>query len=483
MAASVTEIVPWDLIDGLLERPREELGEDLVDANTDAVLMRGRGTDADSVDRALCAANRVHRDGEWAHLGVAGRRAPLSALATALQDRAELIATSDAISTGVPISVTQLVAGSLAGTITAALDVVEGMSAEWTADGRRIRADRLARGPAALLVPWNAPLGIATGKIAFALATGCPVILKAPEWAPLSCSVFAEAVHAAQLPRGAFQLVHGGPTVGRQLVADRRTCVVSFTGSTATGRQIAQAAAERLATTHLELSGNNPAIVMDDADLATAARQLVAGFTKLNGQWCEAPRRVYVTDARRTDLIEALTEELGRLRIGSSMDPQTTMGPLANRIHRDAVARRVSELSESGASVRSVGRLPGGGSFLAPTLVWDTPHDNRAEEIFGPVLLVHSVAGLDAAIDCANDTPYGLAAYVCGTDVDHAMHVAGALHAGEVKVNGCSLLNLADGVEQDFFGASGLGAHGDESNVRLFAGARICGVDDPRWPI
>lgn len=471
------------LIDGKTTEAEEDLGENLADANTGAILTRQLGTDAKSVGRAIAAAERVHDDGEWANAGVSGRRPYLSALATELSERAELIATADAVSTGVPISVTRLVAGSLAGTMTGALNVIERMSGDRDTAGRRVRIDRVARGPAAVLVPWNAPLGIAAGKIAYALGTGCPVIVKAPEWAPFSCSIFADAVQAAELPSGVFQLVHGGPSVGQRLVSDPALRVVSFTGSTETGRQIASVAAGRLATIHLELSGNNAAIVMDDADLGETARHLVSGFTKLNGQWCEAPRRVYIRATLRDGLIGALTEELSRLQIGSSLDARTTMGPLSNRRHLDNVTRRVAQLQESGARALAVGRVPDEGNFMAPTVVWDVAHDPGATEIFGPVLKIHTVPDIDHAITYANDTPYGLAAYVFGKNIDQGMDVAGALRAGEVKVNGSSLLNLADGVEQDFFGASGLGSHGDESNVRLFAGARTRGVDDPLWPL
>lgn len=472
-----------DLIDGDTAETTECLGEDLTDANTGTVLAPQRGTDPESVTRAIAAAQRVHDEGGWADLGVSGRRRYLAALATELGDRAELMATADAVSTGVPISVTRLVAGSLAGTMTGAAEVIESMSGDRAVAGRRVHMDRVARGPAAILVPWNAPLGIAAGKIAYALGAGCPVIMKAPEWAPFSCSIFAEAVRAAELPGGVFQLVHGGPTVGQRLVSDPVLRVVSFTGSTETGRQIAATAAGRLATVHLELSGNNAAIVMDDADLGDAASHLVSGFTKLNGQWCEAPRRVYVPEALSDGLIDALTEQLGRMRIGSSLDPLTTMGPLSHRRHLDEVTGRVARLRDSGATVLPVGKVPGEGNFMAPTLIWEVAHDPEAAEIFGPVLIIHPVPDIDTAIAYANDTPYGLAAYVLGRDIDRGMHIAGRLRAGEVKINGSSLLNLADGVEQDFFGASGLGAHGDAANVRLFAGARTRGVDDPRWPI
>lgn len=472
-----------DLIDGESMKPTRVLDGDVVDANSGAVLDRQRGTDPLSVERAIDAARRVHDSGAWSSLGSAGRRPYLDALAEELRNKAETIAVADAVTTGVPIGVTRLVAGSLAGAMTHAFDVLEKMTGQRDTDGRRVHADRIARGPAVILVPWNAPVGIATGKIAYGLAVGCPVIVKAPEWAPLSCSVIADAARAAGLPPGVFQLVHGGPMVGQLLVENPAVRVVSFTGSTATGRLIASVVAGRLASLQLELSGNNAAVVMADADLDETARHLVSGFTKLNGQWCEAPRRVYVPAALQEDLVASLSAELAKIRIGSSLDPLTTFGPLVNRHHAARIKHSVAGLRDAGATVLPVGEIPDQGSFFAPTLVCDVAHERGADEVFGPVLKIHSVSDEDAAIAQANDTDYGLAGYVFGADVEMAMRAAGRLRVGEVKVNGTSLLNLAPGVEQDFFGASGLGAHGDEANVRLFSGARTRGVDDPRWPL
>lgn len=485
MTAAFTT-VQQDLIDGELAEPEVRLDAELADANTGAVLAQQRQTGAAALEAALAAAARVHDSGSWFGLGAAGRSERLAAVAAALRSREEAIAQADALLTGVPITVTRMMAGSFAETLTGPIkSVVDGeCTRDLTTAGRPVWLDRIPWGPAAILVPWNAPLGVATTKIAHALAVGCPVILKAPEWAPLSCSLLAEAVAEAGLPPGVFQLVHGGPEIGRALVRDPRMAVISFTGGTAAGRDIAVAAAQRLAPVHLELSGNNPAVILDDADPAAVADQLVPGAVKLNGQWCEAPRRIYVPQALHDALVTALLARMAAETMGSSLHESTTIGPLSHRGHRDKVAGQVAALVAAGARATASQPVPSDdGFFIAPTVVTGAPHDHVTEEIFGPVVIVIPVADEQTGVRLANDSQYGLAGYVFGGDESRALAVGRQLRVGEVKVNGSSLLNLAPDAEQSFFGLSGIGGHGSAESFRLFTGARMTGVDDPNWPI
>lgn len=485
MTATFT-LAQQELIDGQLGEPGEHLDAELADANTGAALGSQRQTTAAALEAALQAAARVHREGIWFALDPADRADRLASVAAALQQRQEAMAQADARLTGVPITVTRMMSGSYADTLTGPIaQVIAGeCTRNLATDGRPVWLDRIPWGPAAVLVPWNAPLGVAATKIAHALAVGAPVILKAPEWAPASCSLFAEAVAEAGLPPGVFQLVQGGPDIGRALVADPRIAAISFTGGTPAGREIAVAAAHRLAQVHLELSGNNPAVILADADPATVAAQIVPGIVKLNGQWCEAPRRIYVPRALHDALISALLARMATETLGSSLDEDTTIGPLSHRNHRDKVAGQVAALVAGGAIATPALPVPAGaGFFVAPTVVTGAQHDGAAAEIFGPVVTVIPVDSEEQAVQLANDSQYGLAGYVFGGDESRALAVGRRLRVGEVKVNGSSLLNLAPEADQSFFGLSGIGGHGSLESFRLFTGARMTGVDDPNWPI
>jgi acyl-CoA reductase-like NAD-dependent aldehyde dehydrogenase len=336
------------------------------------------------------------------------------------------------------------------------------------ADGRRVEQLRPPWGPAALLIPWNAPAPTAIGKIANALAAGCPAIVKPSEHAVAACSLVAEAAVAAGLPPGALQVVHGDGRLGAQLAADPRVRAIALTGGQGSGRAVAAAAAPRMAALRLELGGTNPAVVTADADTEAAAEALVRGMTKLSGQWCEAPRRVLVAAELHDSLREALVERLSAVRAGSSLDEGTELGPIGNRPHFERVCARLGRIAPSD-----------GGFFLAPAIVAGSPRD----ELFAPVLAVHPVKSEEEAIAEANAPGDGLAAYVFAGDDERALALARRLHAGEVRIGGTGLLDLAPAAEQSFWGSSGVGAHGRHNALAFFTGARVVGVDDPSAPI
>jgi phenylacetaldehyde dehydrogenase len=253
--------------------------------------------------------------------------------------------------------------------------------------------------------------------------------------------------------------------------------MVSLTGSPAAGRAVAMAAAPRMAALQLELGGSNPAIVTADADVAAAADWLAAGMTKLNGQWCEAPRRVFVDAGRHDELVDALEAALAGVRVGAARDARSQVGPLASGAHRERVRRQVGAL---GGEARATAAVPdGGGFFLSPTLVLGLSAGSVREEIFGPVLSVHRVAGDAEAITAANANGDGLAGYVFCGDHERAFALGRALHAGEVRIGGTNLLDLAPESTQSFWGSSGIGAHGGREVLEAFRGSRIVGEEDP----
>lgn len=487
---SAEELAPQrDFICGAWSTPQNDLGADLTDPNTGAVLQRQLQTGAADVDRAVAAAAALHAAGTWRNTPVPTRIAVLRRTADLLAERAGDIARHDAINTGVVVSVTELFAQGLSDAMCAAADHLQADPGDRDAaePGRPVRLRRLPWGPVAVIAPWNAPSFIVAKKTAFALAAGAPVIAKPSNWAPASSALVAEAIQQAVaeagLPPEIFQLVHGGREVGQQLAADPRVRALSFTGGRAAGVAVAHAAATDCKALQLELGSNNPAIVRADADIDATAEALVAGFTKLNGQWCESPGSVAVVAARHAELIDALLDRLRAIKLGHSLDPEAVMGPQAHHDQYQHVSRAVAKLSAAGGVVHSVTPVPDAGFFHAPVVIDGAPTELTVDEIFGPVLTVHRVADDAEALALANSRSTGLAGYVFGTDLDEAMALGGELTCGEVKINGTSVLDLVPDSTQGFWGASGVGCHGDAELLQFFRGARIVGVDRPGLPI
>jgi phenylacetaldehyde dehydrogenase len=475
-----------DLIDGVRCAPSQTLDIELTNPSTGGLIARVAQTDPTEVDRAIAAADRVDKSGSWRLLSIADRAAALLRVADELDQRGDRIGAAESLGSGVVISIARLFGGSLAGSFRDAVEHMRNgaLVEEVGESDRPVEILRIPWGATAVLVPWNAPAAMAAKKCAYALAAGAPVILKPPERAPYGCNVLAEAIAAAGLPNGVFQMVHGGADVGVQLTTDPRIRCISFTGSVTTGRAIAIAAAADFKAVQLELGGNNPVIIMPDADISQAAKSIATGMTKLNGQWCEGPGKIFVPLALERELVSALLAELGGVVIGAHDDADAAMGPLAYREHRDQLQARVDDLVQSGATAHQMPTAPDlPGWFWPPMVVTDAPEGLCVDELFGPVVTVHAVGSIDVAIDLANASPYGLAGYVFGTDIDAAMAVARRIRFGEVKVNGTSLLDLCPQSVQSFWRGSGVGGHGDRDVFRFFCGAQIVGVDRPGLPI
>ena len=475
-----------DLIDGVRCAPSQTLDIELTNPSTGEFIAQVAQTDPAAVDRAIGAADRVDKSGSWRLLSIADRAAALLRVADELDQRGDRIGAAESVGSGVVLSIARLFGGSLAGSFRDAVGQMQSgaLVEELGERDRPVEILRIPWGPTAVLVPWNAPAAIAAKKCAYALAAGAPVILKPPERAPFGCNVLAEAIAGAGLPSGVFQMVHGGADVGVQLTTDPRIRCISFTGSVATGRAIAIAAVADFKAVQLELGGNNPVIIMPDADIGKAARSIATGMTKLNGQWCEGPGKIYVPPALEQELVAALLSELGSIAIGAHDDPEAVMGPLSYREHRDQLQARIDELVRGGATVHQVCAGPDlPGWFWPPRVVTGAAEDRCVEELFGPVVTVHAASSIDAAIELVNASPYGLAGYVFGTDIEAAMAVARSIRFGEVKVNGTSLLDLCPESVQSFWRSSGVGGHGDRDVFRFFCGAQIVGVDRPGLPI
>lgn len=465
-----------DLIDGTLRPAALELGGCLEDPDTGSAWARQRASAPEALEAALASAQRAWQggSGSWSGLEFEARASHLERFAVELEARSGAMAAADARDSGVPVAVTTAIAASLGSMVRSVLAAArEALAPHELAGGtRRVELLRLPFGPALLLAPWNAPGPTAVAKVAYALAAGCSAILKPSEHAPGAAAQLVRAALAAELPPGALQLVHGGPDVALRLAGDRRVRVVNLTGGQAAGRAVAAAAAPHMAALQLELGGTNPAVVADDADIEATAAALAAGMTKLNGQWCEAPRRILVAVTRHDELLETMLAELERIQIGPTWDPATELGPLAHRAQRDRV---VSHLHALGGKAHRTEEVPATGFFFAPTVV--TGADARGE-IFGPVITLRAVVSDEDALVAANELGDGLAAYVFASR-DRAFSIARRLHAGEVRINGTHLLDLAPGSAQSFWGSSGIGGHGARELLNAHTGLRVIGEDDP----
>jgi betaine-aldehyde dehydrogenase len=475
-----------DRVGGAATVPSGTLSGWLCDPSSGVRLARQAATDIATVDRAISIADDVDRQGTWRNLSIDDRCAFLERIADKLEPMADEVGLAESLGSGVPISIARLFGGSLAGNFRDAIGHLRDgwVHTDLSEDGRPVELLRIPWGPTAIFVPFNAPAAMAAKKVAYALAAGAPVILKPPETAPFGCNLLADAIDSVGLPAGVFQMVHGGPEVGTRLTTDPRIRAISFTGGVTTGRLIAHAAAEQFTAIQLELGGNNPVVVRDDADIDLTAARLAEGMTKLNGQWCEAPGKILVARPLHDSLVEALVARLSAIRIGANMDVEAELGPIAHESHRDRLDAQVQELVGAGAEVIVAGETPDlPGWFWAPRIVVGADPRDAVEEMFGPVVTIHPVDSDDEAVAIANDSPYGLAAYVFGADVEAAMAVGRRIRFGEVKINSTSLLDLSPGSVQSFWRSSGIGGHGDTDVFRFFCGTQIVGVDRPGLPI
>lgn len=456
----------------------------LVDPNTGDPLAPNAACTPAQVDRAIASALAAHEDGRWRTVPVAARAQVLHRWADLLDAESERIAHLDALNSGVPLGVTRLFASSNAGTVREAARLARerGDATPLDAGERNVRVQRVPWGPTALIAPWNAPAAMATKKLAYALAAGATAVLKPAPFSPWSAQLVVETAVRAGVPDGVVSLVPGGAEIGSRLVADARIRAIAMTGSTPAGRAIAGIAAPRFARLRLELGSNNPAIVLPDADISTTASALVQGAMKMSGQWCEAPRRVFVSRGILDDLVDAMEGEMRTLVVGSSLDERTTLGPVAyegRRVHLTGIR---DDLTAQGARRRGSVGEERGGSFFAPTMMVGEDL-TVTDEMFGPLLTVEPVDDVDHAVCRAHEGQTGLAAYVFSTDEDRAFAVGSRLIAGEVKINGTSVLDMAPGSAQSFFGDSGIGGHGDLDVLDFFAGKRVIGTDVSASPL
>ncbi|WP_017906567.1 aldehyde dehydrogenase family protein [Pseudomonas asplenii] len=297
-------------------------------------------------------------------------------------------------------------------------------------------------GVAGLITPWNSNAGFICGKLAAAIAAGCTAVIKPSEMSALQTRIVTEALHEAGLPPGVFNIVTGrGETVGARISSHPDVAKISFTGSTAVGKHILRSAADSLKRVTLELGGKSPVLILDDADFdQTIPLALQAGFMN-SGQACVAGTRILVPEQRLAEAEAAVLKAIADIRSGDPRAAQTSIGPMVSEKQWQRVQRYIRIGIDSGARLLSGGEgLPDGldtGWFVRPTVFSGVSNDMTIarEEIFGPVLSIITYRDEVDALRIANDTPYGLQAYVLGTDIERARRVAGQIEAGRVLVN------------------------------------------------
>ncbi|MFE5707662.1 aldehyde dehydrogenase [Rhodococcus koreensis] len=315
-------------------------------------------------------------------------------------------------------------------------------------------------GVVAAITPWNSPLLLLTFKLAVGLAAGCTFVIKPSEHSPASTLALAEVIDQAGFPPGVVNVVTGlNRSVGEHLASHKGVDKVAFTGSTETGRAVAQAAVRNLNKVTLELGGKSPQIVFPDADLAAAANGLVAGVFAATGQTCMAGSRLIVHESVHDELIDLVAERARAIKLGDPNDPDTEMGPVANRPQYEKVLGYLQKAKDEGATAASGGQASTehGGLFIEPTIFTGVTPDSTVvkEEVFGPVLAAYTFSTEEQALELANDTPFGLAGAVWTKDIHRGHRVAAKLRAGTVWINAYRV--LAPNVPFGGFGDSGLG--------------------------
>ena len=425
-------------INGAFVRPHGEEGFDLFNPTTGQSIGQVQlANEQDALD-AIAAAKRAFI--EFSHSSKDVRIGYLKRMHAAVESIEDELTNAIIEEYGAPLSRARWMAKHAASVLQDAASVLENYNFS-----RRIGIAEVVMQPlgvAGLITPWNSNAGFICGKLAAALAAGCTAVIKPSEMSAIQTSIVTRALHEAGLPAGVFNIVTGrGETVGTVLSAHPDIAKVSFTGSTAVGKTILRTGAETLKRVTLELGGKSPVLILDDADLKTAVPlALQAGFMN-SGQACIAGSRILVPQSRLAEIEALMIEEVTKVQAGNPRDPATAVGPMVSLKQWERVQRYIQIGIEEGAHLLAGGRgLPEGitaGWFVRPTVFSRVTNQMTIarEEIFGPVLSIITYATEEEALTIANDTPYGLQAYILSSNPERARNLASRIEAGRVLIN------------------------------------------------
>jgi aldehyde dehydrogenase (NAD+) len=469
-------------IGGQWQRPSSDSVIDVVDAASEETAFSVAEAQAADMDAAVAAAREAFDHGPWPRMTHAERAGYLRALAAGLRARGEDIAQIWPRESGTIYAIAGKSAAQSAGTFEYYAGLGDTFAFEQPMPSIVGEFGLLVREPVGVvgaIIPWNVPLGLLSVAVPPALIAGCTVILKSSPEAPGEGLVVAEIAREVGLPPGVLNVVTADREVSELLVRDPRVDKIIFTGSTATGRRIGSICGERIARCTLELGGKSAALILDDADIATAAQALAALELPMTGQMCSSLTRIVVPRAKHDEFVDALSSAFSGVLVGDPFHATTQMGPLASRRQRDRVESYIAKGVAEGAVLATGGGRPKHlerGWFVEPTVFGNV--DNRStiaqEEIFGPVLGVIPAEHEEQAIEIANDTIYGLNAAVYTTDVDHARQVASRIRSGTVGQNGFKTdFSIAFGG----FKQSGLGREGGVEGLLSFTETKTVVLD------